>query len=51
MFFFLGPSSVYFDSTDNTSGEENCGDETLQIPSSPSVLNSSRTTEFFSTSK
>jgi hypothetical protein len=45
------PSSVYFDSTDNTSGDENCGDETLQIPSSPSVLNSSQTTEFFSTSK
>jgi len=45
------PSSVYFDSTDNTSGDENFGDETLQIPSSPSVLTSSRITEFFSTSK
>ncbi|CAF1145974.1 unnamed protein product [Adineta ricciae] len=43
------PSSVYFDSTDNTSGEENFGDETLQIASSPTVLSSSRTTEFFST--
>jgi hypothetical protein len=50
-FGFLGPSSVYFDSTDNTSGDENFGDETLQIPSSPSVLTSSRTTEFTSTSK
>ncbi|CAF0945750.1 unnamed protein product [Adineta steineri] len=46
------PSSVYFDSTDNTSGDENFADETLQIPSSsPSVLTSSRTTEFFSTTK
>ncbi|UJR35614.1 hypothetical protein I4U23_028364 [Adineta vaga] len=45
------PSSVYFDSTDNTSGDENFGDETLQIPSSPTVLPSSRTTEFFSTTK
>jgi len=47
----LGPSSVYFDSTDNTSGEDHFGDETLQIPSSPSVLTSSRTTEFFATMK
>jgi len=45
------PSSVYFDSTDNTSGEDHFGDETLQIPSSPSVLTSSRTTEFFATMK
>jgi len=41
------PSSVYFDSTDNTSGDENLADETLQIPSSPEVLTSSQTTEFF----
>ncbi|CAF4592417.1 unnamed protein product, partial [Rotaria sp. Silwood1] len=45
------PSSVYFDSTDNTSGDENFGDETLQIPSPSSVLTSSRTTERFSISK
>jgi len=29
--FYLGHSSVYFDSSDNTSDEENIGDETLQI--------------------
>ncbi|CAF2379989.1 unnamed protein product [Rotaria sp. Silwood2] len=45
------PSSVYFDSTDNTSGDENFGDETLQIPSPSSVLTSSRATECFSISK
>lgn len=50
-FGILGPSSVYFDSTDNTSGEENFADETLHIPSSTSVLNTSRTTEFFTSSK
>ena len=48
---FVGPSSVYFDSTDNTSGDENPADETLQIPSSPSVLTSSQTTEFLSAAK
>ena len=48
---FVGPSSVYFDSTDNTSGDENLADETLQMPSSPSVLTSSQTTEFLSAAK
>jgi ribosomal protein L28 len=33
LIYYLGHSSVYFGSTDNTSDEENLGDETLQMTS------------------
>lgn len=46
------PSSVYFDSTDNTSGDEYVGDETLRMPSGTgSVLAPLQNIESMATSK